>query len=100
MYGDGKHLYQEASPASACPEGWTMHYTCEWIYDGKHLYQEASPASASDDRCQFSAVSVFTVSAVSALTGMMVMGLFTAFCILPSKDSVRRAEYMPINESA
>jgi len=78
-----------------CPEGWTLHSTCEWTYGGKHLYQEASPASATDDSFQFSAV----IAIAGFLTGMMVMGLFTAFCILPSKDSARRAEYMPINES-
>jgi len=77
-----------------CPEGWTLHSTCEWTYGGKYLYQEASPVSASDDSNQFVVIGTIAVF----FTGMMV-GLLFAFCSRPSKDSVRRAEYMPINES-
>jgi len=76
-----------------CPEGWTLHSTCEWTYGGKHLYQEASPAPVSDNSYQLIIVS----GSAGILIGMMLMGLYTAFCILPSKDNVRRTEYIPIN---
>jgi len=82
-------------PLPKCPEGWTLHATCEWTYGGKRLYQDASPASSSNDSYQFGAISAIACF----LSGMMVMGLFTAVCILPSKDYARRAKYMPINES-
>jgi len=78
-----------------CPEGWTLHATCEWTYGGKRLYQEASPESSPDDRYQFGAVCAIT----GLLIGMILMGLFTAFCNLPSKVYGRHAEYMSINES-
>jgi len=78
-----------------CPEGWTLHATCEWTNGGKRLYQEASPESSPDDRYQFGAACAIA----GLLIGMILMGLFTAFCNLPSKVYGRHAEYMSINES-
>lgn len=75
-----------------CPEGWTLHAICEWTYGDKRLYQEASPESSPDDRYQFGVACAI----VGLLIGMMLMGLFTVFCILPSKVYGRQAEYMPI----
>jgi len=76
-----------------CPEGWTLHSYSECTYGGKHFYQEVSPAPVSDNSYQLIIVS----GSAGILIGMMLMGLYTAFCILPSKDNVRRAEYIPIN---
>jgi len=77
-----------------CPEGWTLHATCQWTYGGKRLYQEASPVSTpAEDRYQFSAASAIA----GLLIGIMLMRLFDYYNLF--KEYGRRKEYMPIHES-
>ena len=79
-------------PLPKCPEGWTLHATCEWTDGGKRVYQEPSPVLAAD---KFTAAYTIVVLFIGMMIGMMMY----AYCILPSKDKVRHAEYMPIYES-
>jgi hypothetical protein len=83
------------SPLPTCPEGWTLHATCVWTDGGKRVYQETSPVIAADNSYKFTAAYTFAVLLIGMMIGMMMY----AYCILPSKDKVRHAEYMPIYES-
>jgi len=82
-------------PLPTCPEGWTLHATCVWTDGGKRVYQEASPVLAADFSYKFTAACTIA----GLLIGMMIGMMMFAYCILPSKDKVRHAEYMPIYES-
>ena len=82
-------------PLPTCPEGWTLHATCVWTDGGKRVYQEASPVLAADFSYKFTAA----CTVAGLLIGMMIGMMMFAYCILPSKDKVRHAEYMPIYES-
>ena len=79
-------------PLPTCPEGWTLQATCVWTDRGKRVYQEASPVLAAD---KFTAAYTIVVLFIGMMIGMMMY----AYCILPSKDKVCHAEYMPIYES-
>ena len=82
-------------PLPTCPEGWTLQATCVWTDGGKRVYQEASPVLAADISYKFTAACTIA----GLLIGMMIGMMMFAYCILPSKDKVRHAEYMPIYES-
>ncbi len=82
-------------PLPTCPEGWTLHATCVWTDGGKQVYQEASPVLAADNSYKFTAA----CTVAGLLIGMMIGMMMFAYCILPSKDKVRHAEYIPIYES-
>ena len=82
-------------PLPTCPEGWTLQATCVWTVGGKRVYQEASPVLAADISYKFTAPYTIVVLFIGMMIGMMMY----AYCILPSKDKVRHAEYMPIYES-
>ena len=82
-------------PLPTCPEGWTLHATCVWTDGGKRVYQEASPVLAADISYKFTAACTVAGLLIGIMIGMMML----AYCILPSKDKVRNAEYMPIYES-
>jgi len=78
-----------------CPAGWTLQATCVWTDGDKRVYQEASPILEADISYKFTAA--YTIAVL--LIGMMIGMMMYAYCILPSKDKVRHAEYMPIYES-
>jgi len=86
------------SPLPTCPEGWTLHATCVWTDGGKRVYQETSPVLAADNSYKFTAAYTIAVLLIGMMIGMTMKELF-AYCILPSEDKVRHAEYMPIYES-
>ena len=85
-------------PLPTCPEGWTLQATCVWTDGGKRVYQEASPVLAADISYKFTAAYTIVVLLIGMMIGMTMKELF-AYCILPSTDKVRHAEYMPIYES-
>jgi hypothetical protein len=85
-------------PLPTCPEGWTLHATCVWTDGGKRVYQEASPVLEADISYKFTAAYTIAVLLIGMMIGMTMKELF-AFCILPSNDKVRHAEYIPIYES-
>jgi hypothetical protein len=85
-------------PLPTCPEGWTLHATCVWTDGGKRVYQEASPVLEADISYKFTTACTIAGLLIGMMIGMTMKELF-AHCILPSKDKVRHAEYMPIYES-
>jgi hypothetical protein len=85
-------------PLPTCPEGWTLHATCVWTDGGKQVYQEASPVLEADISYKFTTACTIAGLLIGMMIGMTMKELF-AHCILPSKDKVRHAEYMPIYES-
>jgi len=85
-------------PLPTCPEGWTLHATCVWTDGGERVYQEASPVLEADISYKFTTACTIAGLLIGMMIGMTMKELF-ALCILPSKDKVRHAEYMPIYES-